>query len=42
MFSLITFQMTQPGANPTMVSNNASVVKVYNATNSLVRFKDKV
>jgi hypothetical protein len=27
-----------PGANPTTLSNNASVVKIYSATNSLARF----
>jgi hypothetical protein len=31
----------QPGANPTIVSYNASVVKNCDATSSLVRFKDK-
>jgi hypothetical protein len=30
-----------PGANPTIVSYNASVVKVYNTTNSLDRFESK-
>jgi hypothetical protein len=29
------------GANPTIVSYNTSVVKIYNATSSLVRFGDK-
>jgi hypothetical protein len=31
-----------PGANPTTVSYNASVVKIYNATSSLVRFENKI
>jgi hypothetical protein len=31
----------EPGANSTTLSYNASVVKIYNATNSLVRFKTK-
>jgi hypothetical protein len=30
-----------PGANPTIVSYSASAVKIYNATNSLVRFENK-
>jgi hypothetical protein len=30
-----------PGANPTIVSYNASLVKIYNATNGLVRLKNK-
>jgi hypothetical protein len=30
-----------PGANPTIASYNASAVKIYNATNTLVRFKNK-
>jgi hypothetical protein len=29
------------GANPTIVIYNASVVKIYNTTNSLVRFENK-
>jgi hypothetical protein len=29
------------GPNPTIVSYNASVVKIYNATGSLVRFESK-
>jgi hypothetical protein len=29
------------GANPTIVSYNASVVEAYNATSSLVRFENK-
>jgi hypothetical protein len=28
------------GANPTIMSNNASAVKIYNATSSLVRFEN--
>jgi hypothetical protein len=36
-----TYVAQQPGANPTTVSYNASVVKIHNATSSLVRFKDK-
>jgi hypothetical protein len=27
-----------PGANPTITSYNASVVKIYNAANSMTRF----
>jgi hypothetical protein len=30
-----------PGPNPTIVSYNASAVKVYNAKSSLVRFENK-
>jgi hypothetical protein len=30
-----------PGANPTIVSYNASAVKIYNTTSSLVRFENK-
>jgi hypothetical protein len=30
-----------PGANPTIVSYNASAVKIYNATISLVHFENK-
>jgi hypothetical protein len=30
-----------PGANPTIVSYNAGVVKIYSATNSIARFSDK-
>jgi hypothetical protein len=33
--------MNYPGANPTIVSYDASVVKIYNATGSLVRLKNK-
>jgi hypothetical protein len=29
------------GANPTFVSYSAGAVKIYNATNSLVRFENK-
>jgi hypothetical protein len=29
------------GANPTIVSHNASAVKIYNAASSLVRFENK-
>jgi hypothetical protein len=32
---------SDPGANPTIVSNNASAVKFYNATGSPVRFESK-
>jgi hypothetical protein len=32
---------TFPGANPTIVSHNASALKIYNATSSLVRFETK-
>jgi hypothetical protein len=28
----------QPGANPTIASYNASVVKIYSAVNSMARF----
>jgi hypothetical protein len=31
-----------PGANPTIVSYNASAVKIYNATSSIVRFENKI
>jgi hypothetical protein len=31
----------RPGANPTIVSYNASAVKIYDATSSLVRFGNK-
>jgi hypothetical protein len=31
----------KPAANPTIVSDNASVVKNYNACSSLVRFENK-
>jgi hypothetical protein len=34
-------QLPSPGPNPTIVSYNASVVKIYNATSSLVRFENK-
>jgi hypothetical protein len=37
----VSFSLTCPGANPTTVSYNASVVKIYNATSSLVRFGNK-
>jgi hypothetical protein len=30
-----------PGPNPTIVSYNATAVKIYNATSSLVRFENK-
>jgi hypothetical protein len=33
--------MSKAGANPTIASYNASVVNFYNATSSLVRFKNK-
>jgi hypothetical protein len=29
--------LTNPGANPTIASHNASAVKIYNATRSLVK-----
>jgi hypothetical protein len=35
------FVVSVPGANPTTVSYNASVVKIYNAAGSLVRFENK-
>jgi hypothetical protein len=31
-----------PGANPTIASYNASVVKIYNIMSSLVRFEAKI
>jgi hypothetical protein len=31
-----------PGANPTAMSFNAGIVKIYNATSSLVRFEKKI
>jgi hypothetical protein len=31
-----------PGANPKTVINNAGVVKIYSATNSMARFKIKM
>jgi hypothetical protein len=31
-----------PGANPTIVSYNASVVKIYKATSGLARFEKKI
>jgi hypothetical protein len=37
-FSLLS---TLPGANPTIVSYSAGVVKLYNASSSLVRFENK-
>jgi hypothetical protein len=38
---LYLLERIKAGANPTTVSYNASVVKIYNATNSLVRFENK-
>jgi hypothetical protein len=35
------FDALRPGANPTTSSYNASVVKIYNATSSLVRFQNQ-
>jgi hypothetical protein len=35
-------QSGHPGANPTIVSYNASAVKIYNAKSSLVRFETKI
>jgi hypothetical protein len=37
----VTFKL-QLGANPTIVSYNASTVKIYNATSNLDRFKTKM
>jgi hypothetical protein len=37
----VKFYKRRPGANPTIVSYNASAVKIYNATGSLVRFENK-
>jgi hypothetical protein len=34
-------ELPKPGTNPTTMSYNASVVKIYNATSSLVRLKNK-
>jgi hypothetical protein len=34
-------QSGQPGANPTIVSYNTCVLKIYNVTRSLVRLKTK-
>jgi hypothetical protein len=34
-------KLLKSGANPTIASYNASVVKFYNATNSVARFKNK-
>jgi hypothetical protein len=31
----------EPGANPSIVSYNASALKIYHATNSQVHFKNK-
>jgi hypothetical protein len=31
----------KPGANPTIASYNASVVKIYSAVNSMARFQIK-
>jgi hypothetical protein len=31
-----------PGANPTIASHSASVVKFYSATNSMARFQKKI
>jgi hypothetical protein len=33
--------LLEPGANPTIASYNASAVKIYDATSSLVRFENK-
>jgi hypothetical protein len=35
------YEKSAPGVNPTIVSYNASAVKSYNATSSLVRFENK-
>jgi hypothetical protein len=35
------FKKSAPGANPTIVIYNASVVTFYNATGSLARFENK-
>jgi hypothetical protein len=37
----IFFSKCKHGANPTIASYNASVVKFYNATGSLARFENK-
>jgi hypothetical protein len=36
-----TYVHIKPGAKPTIVSYNASTVKIYNATSSLVRFGNR-
>jgi hypothetical protein len=38
--NVLIFKCFQPGANPTTVSYNASVVNIYNATSSLVHFEN--
>jgi hypothetical protein len=39
-FCVLCFDAKSTGANPTIESYNASAVKIYDATSSLVRFKD--
>jgi hypothetical protein len=38
MYINASYESVYPGANPTIVSYNASVVNIYNATNSIARF----
>jgi hypothetical protein len=38
---LVSINFIYPGANPTIASYNASVVKIYSATNSMARFYNK-
>jgi hypothetical protein len=40
-FWLIGYKKSTSGANPTTPNYSASIVKIYNATSSLVRFKNK-
>jgi hypothetical protein len=40
-FSLTHVKIIQPGANPTIVTYNASAVNIYNATSSLARSANK-
>jgi hypothetical protein len=39
--NLVVDRGSNPGANPTIASYNASVVNFYNATGSLMRFENK-
>jgi hypothetical protein len=41
LFNPLCIGTRQPGANLTIASYNASAVKIYNATSSLVRFESK-
>jgi uncharacterized protein (UPF0333 family) len=42
LFLLLLLLVEMAGAKPTIVTYNASAVKVCNAMSSLVRFKDKI